>query len=136
MTTQNIGLFKALSAKMHYLNQRQEVLSQNIANADTPGYRPLDLKPVDFRAVLRSVDETPVSLPVRTNKLHLSPYSDIMSPESAPMKKPYDVEPSGNAVALEEQMIKSSQTQVDYNLMTSLYQKNVNMMRMALGRAQ
>lgn len=136
MTTQNIGLLKALSAKMHYLNQRQGVLSQNIANADTPGYRPYDLKPVDFRAVLRRAEDRPENLPVRTHEMHQSPYSDLFSPKKGMTKRPYDVEPSGNAVSLEEQMVKSGRTQVEYNLMTSLYQKNLNMMRVALGRTQ
>ena len=43
MTTQDIGLFKALGAKMDYLGQRQRVIAQNVANADTPNYRPNDL---------------------------------------------------------------------------------------------
>ncbi|MDP7142886.1 MAG: flagellar basal body protein, partial [Alphaproteobacteria bacterium] len=54
MTIDNIGLFQGLSAKMRYLNQRQTVISQNIANADTPNYKPQDLKPIDFGAVLES----------------------------------------------------------------------------------
>ncbi|HOO82875.1 MAG TPA: flagellar basal body protein, partial [Alphaproteobacteria bacterium] len=55
MTTENIALLKALGAKMDFLNQRQRVISQNIANTDTPGYRPKDLKPVDFGNVLQNV---------------------------------------------------------------------------------
>jgi len=50
------------------------------------------------------------------------------------MKKTYDVTPTGNAVVMEEQMVKSTETMTDYNLMTAIYQKNVNMMRTALGR--
>jgi flagellar basal-body rod protein FlgB len=39
MTLQNIPLIKAMGAKMMYLEKRQAVLAQNIANADTPNYR-------------------------------------------------------------------------------------------------
>ena len=40
MTIDNIGLFQALGAKMDYLGQRQRIISQNVANSDTPGYQP------------------------------------------------------------------------------------------------
>ena len=39
---------------MAWLSQRQEVLSQNIANADTPGFRPSDLAPMDMRGTLKA----------------------------------------------------------------------------------
>ena len=37
-----------LRERMSWLNARQDVLSQNVANADTPGYTARDLKPLDF----------------------------------------------------------------------------------------
>lgn len=52
MSIQNVPLFKAIGAKMQYLDKRQAVLSQNIANADTPNYQPKDLTKVDFGRVL------------------------------------------------------------------------------------
>ena len=55
MTTQSIALFKAIGAKMEYLSQRQNIISQNIANADTPGYQPKDLKPVDFGQTVKNI---------------------------------------------------------------------------------
>jgi flagellar basal-body rod protein FlgB len=42
-----------ISRRMDWLSQRQTVLSQNVANADTPNYQPRDLKTLDFRAELR-----------------------------------------------------------------------------------
>jgi flagellar basal-body rod protein FlgB len=42
------ALFQLISARMSWLSQRQAVLSQNIANADTPDYRPKDLRVADF----------------------------------------------------------------------------------------
>ena len=37
-----------LRERMTWLNQRQDTLSQNVANADTPRYVARDLKPLDF----------------------------------------------------------------------------------------
>lgn len=135
MTTQNIGLFKAIGAKMDYLNQRQRVIAQNIANSDTPGYRPSDLKPMDFSSVLKNVQD-PGKMSVRletTNVAHMPPEGKIADPKSAKQKNVYEVAPAGNAVIMEEQLINSNRTIADYNLMANLLQKNVGMIRTALG---
>lgn len=133
MTTQNLGLFQALNAKMSYLDQRQKVLAQNIANANTPEYKPKDLTKVDFGTVLKEVTKSNVVRPETTNPMHMPSAHDIASPDERKQKKTYDVMPTGNAVVLEEQMVNSAQTITDYNLMTTLYQKNVAMMRTAIG---
>ena len=43
MTTDNLTLMQATIQKMRWNEVRQKVLSQNIANADTPGYKPQDI---------------------------------------------------------------------------------------------
>ena len=136
MTTENIGLFKAMTAKMGYLDQRQKIISQNVANADTPGFQPSDLTEVDFGAVLKNIAGGNVLRPATTDPNHMPSPAAIEDPDSREQKITYEIAPAGNAVILEEQMLKASQTTMDYNLMTSLYQKNVNMIRTALGRNQ
>lgn len=136
MTTQSISLFKALGAKMSYLDQRQQVLSQNVANADTPGYVPYDLTKVDFGAVLKKTTKSNIVLPETTSPMHMGGPNDIGNPKNREQKTTYEVAPVGNAVILEEQMVKAARTTMDYNLMTTLYQKNVGMVRTALGRGQ
>lgn len=138
MTTENISLFRALGAKMDYLNQRQRVISQNIANTDTPGYRPQDLKKADFSSVLKSVvkdKQSQVHLET-TDAGHMPPPNEIQDPKQRKAKKTYEVAPAGNAVIMEEQLINSGQTMMDYNLMTNLMTKNVGLIRTALGRGQ
>lgn len=133
MSTQDIGLFKALGAKMDYLSMRQRVISQNIANADTPGYRPKDLKPVDFRQALKNISGDTSVMMVSTNPGHMPSADQIANADARKAKTVYEVAPAGNAVITEEQVINSNQTAIDYNLMTSLYQKNVRMIKLALG---
>jgi flagellar basal-body rod protein FlgB len=133
MSTENISLFKALGAKMDYLTMRQRVISQNIANADTPGYKPQDLKPVDFGAVLKDVSGSNNVTMVSTNGMHMPSPDEIAQGKAAKKKDPYEVAPAGNAVVIEEQIINSNQSAMDYNLITSLYNKNVRMIKTALG---
>lgn len=134
MTAQNIPLFQAIGAKMQFLDMRQKILAQNIANADTPGYRPNDLKNIDFGRVLDHVSGENKVRMVSTNPLHMPAAGELPDPKSERSRITYEVAPAENAVVLEEQVLKSGQTVMDYNLMTNLYRKNVGMIRTALGR--
>jgi flagellar basal-body rod protein FlgB len=133
MTTQDISLFKAIGAKMDYLNQRERIISQNVANADTPDYRPQDLKPVDFGTVLKSITGSKNVALEATNPMHVGFQGKIAEPKSGKQKMVYEVAPDGNSVIMEEQMINANQIVMDYNLMSTLYQKNVGMIKTALG---
>jgi flagellar basal-body rod protein FlgB len=134
MTTQNIALFKALGAKMDYLSHRQRVISQNIANADTPGYKPQDLTKVDFGSVLKGLTGGGRNVRLETtNSQHMPPPNEVPGAKEKKQKETYEVAPAGNAVIMEEQLLNAGQTVMDYNLMTSLYEKNVRMIKIALG---
>lgn len=118
---------------MDFLSQRQRIISQNVANADTPNYRPMDLKPVDFSSVLKGVSGSKGVQMVSTNPNHVGAQGEIAAAKSGEQKKVYEVAPDGNAVIMEEQLLKSGQTVTDYNLVTSLYQKQVGLIKTALG---
>jgi flagellar basal-body rod protein FlgB len=135
MSGQEIALFKALGAKLDYLGQRHRVIAENIANADTPGYRPHDLKPVDFGAILKGVSEAPGGVtPAQTDAAHIgSPTGEASGGGEANQKKVYEVAPVGNAVVIEEQLLSAGRNVMDYNLMLNIYQKQIGMMKIALG---
>lgn len=132
MDLNKIPLLKMITTQMDWLNQRQKVLSQNIANADTPDYVAQDLAPLDFADLARGQ--------TRKLKMEVSSPSHIDDPNSrngayrGKEDKSFTTEPSGNSVVLEEQAMLVSSTQVDYELMTRLYRKHVGMLRTALGR--
>ena len=133
MTIQDIGLFQALGAKIGYLSQRQGVIAQNVANSDTPGYRPKDLVPVDFSTMLKAQEgEASVSV-ARTNEQHMPNAEIVIDPKSRKQKDTYEVAPAGNSVIMEEQLMHAGQNAMDYNLMLNVYQRQVSMFRVALG---
>lgn len=134
MTTQNISLFKAMSAKMDFLNQRQRVVAQNVANADTPDYKPKDLVPIKFDKILQNVTKSNTVQLETTRPGHMPPPNEVQDPKSRKQKHTYEVAPAGNAVIMEEQLMMSNRTVMDYNLMTNLYRKNVQLLQTALGR--
>jgi flagellar basal-body rod protein FlgB len=134
MDFSKIPLFSALTKRMAWLGERQKVLAQNIANSDTPNYMPKDLKQIDFLGMAESASRG-VTMSV-TNVRHLvgsnpaPPKFDV-----ADQKDVYEITPAGNAVVLEEQLMKVSETVMDYQVMANLYRKHVGMIKTALGRS-
>src|SRR5262245_44196556 len=127
-----LKLFQRMSERMGWLGARQEVLAQNIANADTPDFVPHDMKALKFEAHLNQIASVGQ---VKTNAMHLGG----VSPQGASIdeqktKKQYETAPVGNSVVLEEQMVKLADAQSNYQLMTNLYRKHVDLFKMALGR--
>ncbi len=128
-------LFSVIKKRLAWLTRRQEVLGQNIANSDTPDYKPRDLKPFNFKELLRRKAHQ-VNMAM-TNKGHLPGRNRRDSDFSTAVdRKPYETAPSGNAVILEEQMAKVNQTAISHRLTTELYNKHLDMMKIALGKGR
>lgn len=127
----NSPLFSMLTTKMDYLVQRQRVLAENVANADTPNYAARDLKPLDFDAVLRG-QAGALGL-ARTHQSHQTAPGGDERFRANGSDTVYEVAPSGNAVVLEEQLMKVDVTRADYQLATNLFRKYQSLYRMALG---
>jgi flagellar basal-body rod protein FlgB len=129
---ENIGLMKGIGGKMNWLNQRQTVLSQNIANADTPSYRPHDLEKIDFSEVMGRASSRPKIDKVTTNGAHIGANPEVGTADNRKSKVVYEAAPGENAVVIEEQLLKAGKTQSDYNMMTNLYKKSVGMLQLAV----
>ncbi len=131
MDLRNLAIFSMATRRMSWLGRRQEVLAHNIANSDTPGYRPNDLKAQNFAKFLRpSVPRTELRT---THPNHVSPPRGNPKFREDEDKETYEVAPAGNAVVIEEQLMKVTETQGDYRLVTNLYQKHLSMIRAAIG---
>jgi flagellar basal-body rod protein FlgB len=135
MSSLQAPLFQLLSARLGWLGQRQATLSQNIANADTPDYRPRDLRAADFARLVRAFEHPAQHVALaQTAPGHRSggPQAGIgLSAHHAPTA--YETAPDGNAVILEEQMAKATETALDFQLTSNLYRKYLGMIRIALG---
>jgi flagellar basal-body rod protein FlgB len=128
-------LFELISARMSWLAQRQVILGQNLANADTPDYRPKDLREADFARLAESYAGRASRITIaRTAPGHLDG-DPVLRLELAgrEAESAYETAPDGNAVILEEQMAKATATALDYQLTSNLYRKYLGMIRLALG---
>ena len=130
MDLNGVPLFSLLAGRMSWLTQRQSVLAENVANADTPNYVARDMKPMDFENMLAG-QNTPNGL-MTTNVRHIAVRASGGGFEQEDAAGEGG-SPTGNAVSIEQEMIKLSDTQIQYQTATNLYQKTVNMFRTALG---
>lgn len=128
-------LFELMSGRARWLAERQAVLGRNVANADTPGFRPVDLEPAGFAELLARGRRRTLE-PARTAAAHLAlapkdrgsfRTQDASGPETAP---------SGNAVSLPIELQKMSTTELDHQLTTQLYRRYLALLRTAIGAPQ
>ncbi|MCP5433507.1 MAG: flagellar basal body rod protein FlgB [Alphaproteobacteria bacterium] len=138
MDLSQIPLFRAVKEKMNWLSARQNVLAQNIANADTPHYVPHDVRELDFASMVREPGRLALAKPMSsrmTNAEHV-PFAETAGVVDFKLEKApgSEVNPSGNAVVLEEEMMKIADTSSQYQAATAIYAKGLGLIRIALGR--
>ena len=106
----SIYLFQVASQKSEWLSARQTAVASNVANANTPGYRALDVQP--FSTVLNT---SPLGM-TATNPGHMSPTLLPVDPLREIEAAPSEETLSGNTVNLEQQMINLGDVNRDYTM--------------------
>ncbi|GAB4523305.1 MAG: flagellar basal body rod protein FlgB [Parvularculaceae bacterium] len=135
MSVDTLPIFQAIKTKMSFLGDRARVLAENIANADTPDYKAKDLKPLDFDEVLRQQTSAGTGSGMRaTHERHLKGGGARMSAFEIEKANDGHEGLNGNTVSLQDQMVKAGDTQMQYEMATSLYRKSLNMIRIAIGK--
>ena len=129
MAITDLPLFSMLRSRMHWGQERQRVLAENVANADTPNYRPHDLAPPKFdrREVTAGLTLS------RTEPGHIALSADSQS-RFAAQRAGYEIRPAGNAVNLEDEMIKVAANQMDFQQAATLYTRSLALLKTAVGR--
>jgi flagellar basal-body rod protein FlgB len=104
-----------LEAAMRGSWQRQTALTNNIANADTPGYQPQE---VDFESELQSA------------------VSGGSSPEEAQFEtvtRPDEAGPNGTGVSVDQESAKLAENGLDYQALTEVLGARDSIVRSAMG---
>jgi flagellar basal-body rod protein FlgB len=131
MPVSDIPILAMLRTRMAWHQERQRVLANNVANADTPNFKPRDLVPPDLGRTAPAAG--PVAL-VRTDPMHLGATGAGGGPQFAAAAGRYQVHPTGNAVSLEDEMMKVAANQMDYQMVTTLYSRGLGLIKTALGK--
>lgn len=128
MPITDIPILSMLRERMEWHQERQQVLAENVANADTPNYRPLDLTPPNFEQELTA---SSVAL-ARTDPDHLAGEGDGLRFATAGGAH-YEVRPGGNAVNHEDEMMKVASNQMDFDAVADLYTRSLALIKLAAG---
>ena len=121
MNPSPIDVFGLAEKRLAWIGQRQSVLAQNIANANTPGYAAQDVTP--FRDVLAQMERQTES------------GGSSQSAASVAKKTVEAKSLNGNAVVMDEQLEKVAESDTAHQLASNLYKKYVNLFKVAIGRA-
>ena len=123
---ESIQLFTLASRQAEWLSTRQTLISGNIANANTPGFRAKDV--AAFDAVLQNT-QMPMTA---TNPLHFteSPTSSyVVEPE---VNEGSATQLSGNSVDISEELMKQGSIKRDYDLNAAIVKSFNKMMLMTV----
>jgi flagellar basal-body rod protein FlgB len=135
MAINDLPLLSALRTKMQWHQERQRVLAENVSNANTPNFKPSDLVEPKFDNKGSDVGGGIGSLGMmRTSATHLSASGGAPSFRGDGGRSGFLTKPAGNAVNLEDQMLKVSANQMDYAAATSLYTRSLGLLKTAIGK--
>ena len=121
-----MGLFDLAERRLGWIDRRQTLLAQNIANANTPGYLAKDLQPF-AQSLARALPELAV-----TNPMHLA--GSASGSGAAARARPSERAPDGNAVSMDEQLTKVADTDGAQALVINLYHKYLGLFRITIGK--
>jgi flagellar basal-body rod protein FlgB len=130
MDLTQLGIFSGIVGKMNWLTQRQQTISENVANADTPGYEAKDITPFSFESMFKKLTLNTT----QSGHIQLASAADgAEARETSTLRTTWELKPDGNAVSVEREAKKAADTAADYELVTSMYKKYVSMEQTALG---
>lgn len=133
MDAGELPLFSMLRSRLSYLNERQRLIAENVANGNVKGFASKDLTPFSFQA---QVENAAVGVAV-TNPGHIAPSgqgggSNGVNTKFKVRKSPgSETSLDGNSVVLEEEMQKMSDSRMNYDAAVTFYQKSLALVRMA-----
>jgi flagellar basal-body rod protein FlgB len=135
MAINDLPALSALRTKMQWHQERQRVLAENVSNSNTPNFKPRDLVEPKFDQSGANAAGAAGSLTMlRTSQGHIS--ASGAEPSFDQNKRVgFQTRPAGNAVSLEDEMLKVSANQMDYAAVTSLYSRSLHLLKTAIGKA-
>jgi flagellar basal-body rod protein FlgB len=113
----------ALQAGLTYHRERHTVLAGNIANLDTPGYRPLDLARPVAGGVASVAGTDPGHIASQTSPQVITSFDDGGGLQG----------PDGNAVSLERELAKIDANRTRYATTSELVSRRLAMLRYCAG---
>ena len=130
---EKMEIFRMAQGLATYASARQTAIAQNVANADTPGYRARDIAPFAEAYENRGAFTDTAGLRA-TRAGHIQPSGDSPQWQVREMPRPGDLSPNGNNVSLETELMMSAQVQREHQLALTVYRSALTILRTSIGR--
>ena len=130
LIAQSGDVISDLGKKLKFLSTKQSVISQNIANSNTPDYKARSIKDLNNYNMkgLR-----PVGLRMTSNKHIGNAYSSNNKYKIRLNKNPYDTSIDGNNVILDEQVANMAKADLEYQKTVGVMRQINGLVRSAIG---
>jgi flagellar basal-body rod protein FlgB len=122
---ENLSVFKTASAMAGHAAQSQALISQNVANADTPGYVGKQMPP--FASLYSASDAAGSQRATRAGHLNGSAVGGEMSP----VDMRGGDNPNDNTISLENEMLKAAQANSHHDRALAIYKSALDVLRVA-----
>lgn len=123
---EKLELTRMAQALAAHAGSRMGIIAQNVANADTPGFKARDI--ADFASVFES----------REDNLRITRPSHILPAERISAARAFETggseAPNGNTVSLEKEMVKSAEARQEHEMALAIYRATSDVIRASLGR--
>jgi flagellar basal-body rod protein FlgB len=123
---ESLEISKMARALASYSGARLGVIAQNVANADTPGYKAQDLP--DFETTWREAGGEGMKA---TRPGHLHGGGEAAAP--MPIRLGGQASPDGNTVSLQSEMLRAAQVRQDHEMALAVSKNTSSITRAALG---
>lgn len=127
-----IDILRMAHALASHAASRQAVIARNTANADTPGYKALDIKPFsEIFFETTNIFEMQATRPGHMNIPDAGAAFETFEDNAFGAESP-----NGNTVSLEDQMIRATEVRRQHDLALGVYRKSIEILRLGLGRGR
>ncbi|MCF6233685.1 MAG: FlgB family protein [Rhodobacteraceae bacterium] len=125
----DLNVFKTAHALAVHAGQRQAIVAQNVANADTPGFKARDIAP--FNQLLATESSSSGMNASRSSHLNGISGQDLrwetITPKAAS-------DPNGNSVSIENELLRGVAVKRQHDRAVAIYKFSLSVLRTSLGR--
>lgn len=133
--TFDLAIFRLAGELLAHSSARQALISENVANADTPGYRARDLAPFSETYASAGLRDSGLE-PAQTRPGHGGVGRRPAALEASFDSRTGADSPNRNDVALEDQMVRAAEVRMQHDLALNVYRKSMDILRLGLGRGR
>ena len=127
----NLSILNDAQTMARHAAARQSLVAENIANADTPGFKAKDLVPFE-----KAMGENHMTMAMARKRAGHMAASDRATEFRVTQDKTAIQSPDGNGVAVEHEMLKSIEAERQHSRAIAIYQSSLKILRTSIGRGR